>query len=146
MKKQNKYYLVPMWNYKNHKMKDHLALIEAKDSYHAMLIAMGSHNWTTINGDYSEQVSHEDQWNVDMNYETYYECDNPKEIFTYMPKDDSITTYCNIEKEDQYMDIYDYMYWGDYNAQIQTLAEKALPEKWSFEEKTDYYILKKYLK
>lgn len=44
------------------------------------------------------------------------------------------------------MDIYDYMYWEDYNAQIQALAEKALPEKWSFEDKEDNSILKNYLK
>lgn len=44
------------------------------------------------------------------------------------------------------IDIYDYMYWGNYNAQIQKLAEKALPEKWSFDEKNDNYILKNYLK
>ncbi len=44
------------------------------------------------------------------------------------------------------IDIYDYMYWGDYNQQIQKLAEKALPEKWSFENKDDNYILKNYLK
>lgn len=44
------------------------------------------------------------------------------------------------------IDIYDYMYWGDYNLQIQKLADKALPEKWSFEGKDDNYILKNYLK
>lgn len=44
------------------------------------------------------------------------------------------------------IDIYDYMYWGDYNAKIKELAEKALPEKWSFEDEDDYSILKNYLK
>lgn len=44
------------------------------------------------------------------------------------------------------IDIYDYMYWGDYNARIKELAEKALPEKWSFDNKNDNYILKNYLK
>jgi hypothetical protein len=44
------------------------------------------------------------------------------------------------------IDIYNYMYWGDYNLQIQKLADKALPEKWSFEDKNDNYILKNYLK
>lgn len=49
-------------------------------------------------------------------------------------------------KEEIYMDIYEYMYWGDYNNQIQKLAEKALPEKWSFEGRNDNSILKNYLK
>lgn len=49
-------------------------------------------------------------------------------------------------EEDTHMDVYDYMYWGDYNAQIQKLAEKALPEKWSFENNNDNFILKNYLK
>lgn len=44
------------------------------------------------------------------------------------------------------VDIYDYMYWGDYNAQIQKLAEKALPEKWNFDDKDDNCILKNYIK
>ena len=44
------------------------------------------------------------------------------------------------------IDIYNYMYWGDYNLQIQKLADKALQEKWSFENKNDNYILKNYLK
>ena len=52
----------------------------------------------------------------------------------------------NTEEDYQHMDIYDYMYWGDYNAQIQALADKALDEKWSFEEKNDNLILKNYLK
>lgn len=51
-----------------------------------------------------------------------------------------------LKKEDANMDIYDYMYWGDYNLQIQKLADKAIPEKWSFENKNDNYILKNYLK
>lgn len=53
------------------------------------------------------------------------------------------------EKEGIYLDtidIYDYMYWGDYNLQIQKLADKTIPEKWSFEGKNDNYILKNYLK
>lgn len=46
---------------------------------------------------------------------------------------------------EQSMDIYDFMYWGDYNAQIKGLARKALPEIWSFEDKDNDYILKNYL-
>lgn len=66
------------------------------------------------------------------------------EAFTYVDKNDSIGI--NDKEVNNYMDIYDYMYWGDYNAQIQALAEKALPEKWSFEDKEDNSILKNYLK
>lgn len=44
------------------------------------------------------------------------------------------------------IELYDYMYWGDYNAQIQCLADKALPEKWSFNNKDDNSILKNYLR
>ena len=66
------------------------------------------------------------------------------EAFTYVDKNDSIGI--NDKEVNNYMDIYDYMYWGDYNVQIQALAEKALPEKWSFEDKEDNSILKNYLK
>lgn len=66
------------------------------------------------------------------------------ETFAYVDKNDSIEI--NDKEVNNYMDIYDYMYWGDYNAQIQALAEKALPEKWSFEDKEDNSILKNYLK
>lgn len=87
MNKATKYYLVPMWNYKNHKMKNHLALIEAVDKYQAMLIAMGSHNWTPEDKDgYSTFLPKEDQWNVDMNYKAYQEIKNPEQIFTYMSR------------------------------------------------------------
>lgn len=70
-----------------------------------------------------------------------------KDFFSLKQKNDILKDI--LSKEDYYMetiDIYDYMYWGDYNAQIQKLAEKALPEKWSFEGKDDNYILKNYLK
>lgn len=52
-------------------------------------------------------------------------------------------------KGEEYMesvDLYDYMYWGNFNEQIQNLAQKALPEKWSFNNRNDNYILKNYLK
>lgn len=64
--------------------------------------------------------------------------------------DDYDIIYTNNNKgENSYMDtidIYDYMYWGDYNAKIKELAEKSLPERWSFEDEDDYSILKNYLK
>ena len=91
MNKENKYNLVPMWNYKDHKMKDHLALIEAQDKYQAMLIAMGSHNWTPEDKDgNSTLLPEEDKWNIDMNYESYQECKTPEHIFTYMNRNAKI--------------------------------------------------------
>jgi hypothetical protein len=42
-------------------------------------------------------------------------------------------------------ELYNYMYLGDYNSQIQNLAEKALQENWNFTNKNDYSILKNYL-
>lgn len=70
-------------------------------------------------------------------------------FFPISRKHDIIKQALHTSKEITYMetiDIYDYMYWGDYNQQIQKLADKALPEKWSFEGKDDNYILKNYLK
>lgn len=145
MNKENNYYLVPMWNYKDYKMKDHLALIKAQDKYQAMLIAMGSHNWTPEDKDgNSTLLPEEDKWNIDMNYESYQECKTPEHIFTYMNRNAKIES--SKFEEDSHMDIYDYMYWGDYNFQIQALVEKSLPENWNFEGRTDNYILKNYLK
>lgn len=138
-----KNYLVPMWNYKNHEMKEHLALIKAQDKYQAMLIAIGSHNCPSDKKGWSIIVPNEDKWNVDMNYNSYIECPEPEVIFTYMNRNAKIKALNSME--DKYMDIYDYMYWGDYNAKIRELAAKALPEKWSFECKEDYSILKNYL-
>ena len=159
-----KKYLVPMWNYKNHKMKDHLALINAQDKYQAMLIAIGSHNWSPAdeNG-YSTELPKDEQWHVDMNYEAYQEFNENDDLsclFTYMDISGRIKPEVKIlikplenlseqkseMEDDENMELYDYMYWGDYNAQIQTLAEKALPERWSFEGRDDNYILKNYLK
>ena len=138
-----KNYLVPMWNYKNHEMKEHLALIKAQDKYQAMLIAIGSHNCPSDKNGWSIIIPEEDKWNVDMNYNAYIECSEPEVVFTYMNKNVKIKALSSME--DKYMDIYDYMYWGDYNAKIRELAAKALPEKWSFECKEDYSILKNYL-
>ena len=138
-----KNYLVPMWNYKNHEMKEHLALIKAQDKYQAMLIAIGSHNCPSDKNGWSIIIPDEDKWNVDMNYNAYIECPEPEVIFTYMNKNAKIKALNSME--DKYMDMYDYMYWGDYNAKIRELAAKALPEKWSFECKEDYSILKNYL-
>lgn len=43
-------------------------------------------------------------------------------------------------------DIYEYMYFGDYNLVLSFLAEILLPEKWDFDITKDYFILKNYLK
>lgn len=123
-------YLVPMWNCKNGQTKNHLALVKAENKYQAMLITIGLYN--------------QSDWHVDQNYEAYQECKNSNGIFPYVSKCDKINV--SDSKEDIYMDIYDYMYWGDYNAKIKELAEKALPERWSFGDENDYYILKNYLK
>jgi len=137
-------YLVPMWSHKNNQIKNHLALIKAENRYQAMLIAIGSHNHPEKDGEIIFNDLSNTNWHVDQNYKSYQECKNPDEIFTYMNRCGKIRTSSNVE--DIYMDIYDYMYWGDYNARIKELAEKALPEKWSFEDKNDYSILKNYLK
>lgn len=141
MNANNKYYLVPMWSHQNKRTQNHLALVKAQDRYQAMLIAIGSHGNMDGTGSIMPDGLYTD-WQVDMNYKAYQECKNPKEIFTYM---DRSVTIKKIEEETD-MDIYEYMYWGDYNLQIQKLADKAISEKWSFENKNDNYILKNYLK
>ena len=130
-----------MWNRQNKRTQNHLALIKAQDRHQAMLIAIGSHGNMDGIGNIIPDGLYTD-WQVDMNYEAYQECKNPKEIFTYMDRSVTIKK----TEEDTNVDIYDYMYWGDYNARIKELSEKALPEKWSFEDKDDYFILKNYLK
>ena len=143
IEKMNKY-LVPMWSNKNHKMKNHLALIEASNRYQAMLIAIGTYTHPANDNITLKDNITNTTWHVDSNYKSYQECNNPDQIFTYMNSCDTIKTQ-KIDTEDTNMDIYDYIYWGDYNARMQELANKALPEKWSFEDKEDYSILKKYL-
>lgn len=140
----NKYYFVPMWSFKNKQMKNHLALIKAEDRYQAMLIAIGLHDYPENDGEIVKNDYSNIDWHVDQNYEAYQECKNPHIIFTYMNRHGTINPYQN--EEDTYMDIYDYMYWGDYNARIKELADKSIPEKWSFDDKDDYSILKNYLK
>lgn len=140
----NKYYFVPMWSFKNKQMKNHLALIKAEDRYQAMLIAIGLHDYPEKDNEIVKNDFSNLDWHVDQNYETYQECKNPYTIFTYMNRHGTINQYQN--EEDTYMDIYEYMHWGDYNARIKELSGKALPEKWSFDDKDDLYILKNYLK
>ena len=87
---------------------------------------------------------------TEVPYESYpCELKLKEHFFSISRKRDIIKQALCLLKEESHMeiiDIYDYMYWGDYNLQIQKLAEKALSEKWSFEDKNDNYILKNYLK
>ena len=87
---------------------------------------------------------------TDVPYEYFIgELQFSQNFFPISKKHDIIKHALSLSKEDTYLetiDIYDYMYWGDYNLQIQKLADKALSEKWSFEDKDDNYILKNYLK
>lgn len=43
-------------------------------------------------------------------------------------------------------ELYKFMYFGDYDKNIQILANMSLPEKWSCPDKKENYILKSYLK
>ena len=86
----------------------------------------------------------------DVPYDSF-ECEIkfPESFFSVSRKYDIIKQALSLSTEGSCMetiDIYNYMYWGDYNLQIQKLADKALQEKWSFENKNDNYILKNYLK
>lgn len=69
---------------------------------------------------------------------------SPENTFTYICNCARIETYQN--KEDSIVDIYDYMYWCDYDKNIQLLADTAMPENWEYPEKRENYILKNYLK
>lgn len=44
------------------------------------------------------------------------------------------------------LDVYNYLFWGDYNKRISDLAGMAINESWSFSGKNDNSILKNYLK
>lgn len=86
---------------------------------------------------------------TDVPYESYpFELQIENKIFPLSEKNDMLKEAFKKEgkKYMELVDIYDYMYWGNYNEQIQVLANKALPEKWSFNGKEDNYILKNYLK
>lgn len=43
------------------------------------------------------------------------------------------------------MEVYEYMYWGDYNKRMEELATLT-DEQWNFGSRTDNHILKKYMK
>ena len=85
---------------------------------------------------------------TDNPYETFYkELKIPEKFFSISRKNAILKE--TFQKEGmEYMELiklYDYMYWGDYNSQIQSLAEKAIKESWNFENKNDNAILKNYL-
>lgn len=87
---------------------------------------------------------------TDVPYESYIgKLQFTEHFFSMSRKSDILKQVLSLPKEEEHletMDIYDYMYWGDYNLQIQKLSDKAISEKWSFENKNDNYILKNYLK
>lgn len=87
---------------------------------------------------------------TDVPYESYIgKIQFTEHFFSMSRKSDILKQVLSLPKEEEHletMDIYDYMYWGDYNLQIQKLSDKAISEKWSFENKNDNYILKNYLK
>ena len=65
-----KNYLVPMWNYKNHEMKEHLALIKAQDKYQAMLIAIGTYTYPVNDNKTLKDNITNTTWHVDRNYKS----------------------------------------------------------------------------
>lgn len=81
-------------------------------------------------------------------YETFYEKINISDKFFPISRKNAILKETFKKEGKEYVELinlYDYMYWGDYNAQIQLLANKAIKESWSFEDKNDNAILKNYL-
>lgn len=74
---------------------------------------------------------------------TYFDITNKDEYVTIYLSEISSTK--EIDTMSITSNVYEYMYWGNYNERIQELANKALPEKWSFDDKKDYSILKNYL-
>ena len=75
-------YLVPMWSNTNHKMKNHLVLIEASNRYQAMLIAIGTYTYPVNDNKTLKDNTTNVTWHVDRNYKAYQECNNPDQIFT----------------------------------------------------------------
>ena len=136
-------YLVPVWKYNGETLEKDFTCIHALDEYDAMI---------KVEKQYPNAAIEDcDKIYIDTNFTNYTEISNAgsniDNIFHFTLSEES--NKMNINKsvsEEDYMDNYDYMYWGDYNAQIQKLADKALPEMWNFEGKHDNLILKNYLK
>lgn len=117
-----KNYLVPMWSHQNKRIQNHLALIQAQDRYQAMLIAIRSHENMDIDGNIIKNDLYTD-WQVDMNYKSYYECKNPKEVFTYM--NGCVTIEDMKEGEDM---AFFNVNWKDY---LDDILKVTMPETWS---------------
>lgn len=85
---------------------------------------------------------------TDKSYETFYEEIFIANKFFPISRKNAILKETFMKEGKEYMELtnlYDYMYWRDYNAQIQLLADKAIKESWNFENKHDNLILKNYL-
>ena len=83
-----------------------------------------------------------------VHYETFYEQLDISDKFFSISRKNAILKETFRKEGKEYMDLiklYDYMSWGDYNGQIQSLADKAMKESWNFEDKNDNSILKNYL-
>ena len=131
----SKLYLIPTTAEYSYEPYDHVFIVKAQSDREAYNKAK-SQLYANIPQELPEYESY--------NMETY---NLPLSPFPESKKCDILNSILGKTKglEDNYMDIYDYMYWGDYNARIKELAEKAIPEKWSFSDKEDYIILKNYL-
>lgn len=139
-------YLIPVYKYENGKNTTHFIKVEGNNRYEAMDNAINLPGCSSIPG--------KDVWFVSSiykDYQEYKDCNckdyngKKNESFTSFSQNDIIESSKHGEADD-YMNVYDYMIWGDYDAQIQALADKALPERWSFEGKDDNSILKNYLR
>lgn len=85
---------------------------------------------------------------TDIPYETFYKKLHISDKFFSTSRKNAILKETFQKEGMEYMELiklYDYMYWGDYNLQIQSLADKAIKESWNFENKNDNAILKNYL-
>lgn len=133
-------YLVPTTAAYCYEPYDYIYLVYANTPHEAYIKAR-----TKLQGEYIPQEL--------LSYESYpFQLYKPDDTATFpfhsSRKYDILTKALKNTKGAEYMeviDLYRYMYWGDYNAQIQTLADKALDEKWSFENRSDNGILKNYL-
>ena len=70
----------------------------------------------------------------------------PKLWFHISEKDAILKEYFNQSQEDSMEDIYDFMYWGDYDKAIQLLADTAIKENWEYPGKRENHILKNYMR
>lgn len=130
-------YLVPTSN-NFEKKYTNIMVVYAESERDAYYIAQQERGFSPFNiQNYSEK-----------SYETFYEEIPFSNKYFHISKKNDILKEIFKKEGKEYMDLidlYDYMYWGDYNAQIQTLSDKAMKEPWSFEGSSDNNILKNYL-